>query len=175
MTTNDLFDDDLIQTDEAEEKPFRALGDLIVRASGRGREAFRIGAPESGPDPCGVEVINQIIDFLTQSLKHENPLNMVKDWVSAERTFETLIYEIGYPHGPMLRLVSSTLDEIGRLCRAECIKRLLIGPDDEVAKQALIELSGQIERGVWKNWPAEWQEVEDRVCADISNGHLKIE
>jgi hypothetical protein len=170
--TNDLFEtDDLLPTDET----YRALGDLIVRASGRRREAFRIGVPSSGPDRCGLEVINQIIDFLTQSLKHANPLDMVKDWVSAERTFKTLIYEIGYPHGPMLRLVSSTLDEFGRLCRAECIKRLLIGPDDEVAKQALIELSAQIERGVWKNWSADWQVVEDRVCADISNGRLKTE
>jgi hypothetical protein len=173
--TNDLEPTALFQPDEAHEKPFRALGDLRVTLSGRQRSIFRNGVPPSGPDPCGLEVINQIIDFLTQSLKHENPLNMVKDWVSAERTFKTLIYEIGYPHRPMLRLVSSTLDEIRRLFRAECIKRLLIGPDDEVAKQALIELSAQIERGIWKNWSAEWQAVEDRICADISSGRLKTE
>jgi hypothetical protein len=64
---------------------------------------------------------------------------------------------------------------MGRLIRAELIKRLLIGPDDEVAKQALIALSAQIERGIWKNWSAEWQLVEDRVCADISSGRLKTE
>ena len=93
---------------------------------------------------------------------------MVKDWISAEKTFKTLIFEIGYPHGPMLELVSSALDEFGRLFRAECIKRLLIGPDDEVAKQALIELSAQIERGVWTNWSAEWQIVEDEVCAKLA-------
>lgn len=128
-----------------------------------------------GPDPNGREVIDQIIHFLTESLKHENPVNMVKDWISAEKTFKALTFEMGYPHGPMLRMVSSTLDEIGRLIRAELIKKLLIGPDDEVAKQALIALSAQIERGLWKNWSAEWQEVEDQVCADISSGRLKIE
>lgn len=170
--TNDLFDDDLI---ESEEKPFKALGDLIVRASGRQRETFRNGMLPKGPDPNGREVIDQIIHFLTESLKHENPVNMVKDWISAEKTFKALTFEMGYPHGPMLRMVSSTLDEIGRLIRAELIKKLLIGPDDEVAKQALIALSAQIERGLWKNWSAEWQEVEDRVCADISSGRLKIE
>ena len=172
---NDLFDDDLIQTDEAEEKPFRALGDLMVRSSGRRREAFRIGAPSSGPDPCGIEVINQIIHFLTESLKHENPVDMVKDWISAEKTFKALTFEMGYPHGSMLRMVSSTLDQIGRLVRAELIKRLLIGPDDEAAKQALIALSAHIDRGIWKNWRTEWLEVENCVCADISNGRLTIE
>jgi hypothetical protein len=161
--------------DLSPEKPFKALGDLMVSVSGRRRKTFRNGGQPRGPDPRGLELMDQIVHFLTQSLKHEHPLDMVKDWISAERTFKVLI-ECGYPHRPLMRLTSSALDEFGRLFRAELIKRLLIGKlSEEEAKRGLMALSAQIERGIWKNWSAEWQEVENRICDDISSGRLKTE
>jgi len=140
-----------------------AIGPFTVSVTGARKSVFCNGVP-IGPDPAGLTLMCQVIDFLAEGLSHENPLDMVKDFLSAERTFTALI-ECGYPHRPLLREVSRGLDETARLFRFELVRRLLLGSiPDELAKECLKLLTDHIERGLWPEWRADIDACETELA-----------
>src|SRR5262245_8285075 len=117
----------------------RTLGPMGF--SVRGQKVYRNGVPIRS-DPFGVELVTQICEFLTKALTHEQPLDIVRDFVAAETTFRILVAS-GFRHEPFLRQIGEILDEFNRVCRREFVRRLLLGiVPEETAKRGLRLLNG---------------------------------
>jgi len=118
-------------------------------------------------DQFGLELIDQVVSFLRQALSHESLGLLVKDFLAARRTFQVLV-DVGYPHQRYLFDLELFIIEVERQVRRQLVRALLLGTDEEAEKCLRV-----LERGRWRNWRAEFQEVEDEVCADIEAGRTR--
>jgi hypothetical protein len=148
----------------------RSLGGIEVKMVGQaGEQPRRTVRHPDGPwrvDPKGADLIAEVAHYLRQGLAQENPLQQVRLWLDAKRTFEFLCW-MGFPHQAFVKSVDEVICEVNRLLRRLLVRRLLLGTtDEEEAKKCLLALS----YGCWPDWEEEWDEVEDEVIADIDAG-----
>jgi hypothetical protein len=142
-----------------------ALGDLTVSVT---RKISRNGITLHC-DFYGTPIIAEVYSFLEKGWKQENTVELIKRWITARRTFQTLI-EMNFPYQPQVRLIDEFLDTVDRMLLRALVRKLLLGNEGE-AKECLKILSEGIERGRWPGyWDEEWQAEEDRVCADVQQG-----
>src|SRR5262249_58687515 len=67
-------------------------------------------------DQFGIELIDEVISFLQQALNHEKPLDLIRDFCAARRTFQVLC-DVGYPHQKYLLDLECFIIEVERTVR----------------------------------------------------------